>query len=79
MDKIICDTNVWYQLGKQGIHKIAPLLQEDTLCITQLSYLELISTENIYSHFDMVKNANIAIQKHGRFLVENGSIGHFAG
>ena len=71
MSKVICDTNVWYQLGKQGIHKIVPLLQEDTLYITQLSYFELISTENIYSHFDIVKAANIALQKHGHFLVEN--------
>lgn len=69
--RIICDTNVWYQLGRHGISGIKQFLPDSKLLITQLTYFELITTHNIDSNFNIVKDANIAIQKHGTFIIAN--------
>lgn len=69
--RIICDTNVWYQLGKHGISSIKEFMCDSKLLVSQLTFFELITTHNIVSNFDIVKYANIAIQKHGTFIVEN--------
>jgi len=72
MDKmtIICDTNIWYQLG-YGI-KREPNKSNHDLIGTWINIIELCKTPNIIYRFTDVKNAVIALYKfHSMIIPDN--------
>ena len=70
--EIICDTNIWYRIGAKGIHQIKQYTGNDVkLCISHLSFFELISSNTINSDFSSFKWANNAINKYAKVLVPN--------
>lgn len=70
--EIICDTNIWYRIGAKGIHQIKQYTGNDVkLCISHLSFFELISSNTINSDFGSFKWANNAINKYAKVLVPN--------
>ena len=70
--KVICDTNIWYRIGDKGIHPIKKHTGSDIkLCISSLSYLEIISSNSINTNFEAVKWANNAVNKYATILVAN--------
>ena len=72
MKTIICDTNIWYRIGDKGIHPIKKYMGNDIkLCISHLSYLEIISSNSINKNFEAFKWANNAVNKYATVLVAN--------
>jgi hypothetical protein len=45
--KVICDTNVWYNISREGYSKFGNMLSKYQLVLTNLSLVELISTAKI--------------------------------
>ncbi len=69
--KLICDINFWYRVGKKGLADINYLIENYELHITNLSIVELISSNNIESDFDIVKDTFIAISKYAKIMSQN--------
>lgn len=72
--RIICDTNVWYNLSGDGYFAYGDILNKYQLVLTNLSLVELISTAKITNKeedFSKVKDAFIAISKHAIFRSDN--------
>lgn len=72
--KVVCDTNVWYNLSKDGYVKFGDVLSNYQLVLTNLSLTELFSTEKIKldsSAFLRVKEAFEAIRKYAIFQSDN--------
>ena len=66
MKDIICDTNIWYDIGKGSIpiNKIYGL----PLVCTHLSLNELLNSPNLYIDQDAVRNAVRAIKEFGSMI-----------
>lgn len=69
--KLICDNNFWYRVSKKGLADINFLIKNYELHITHLSIVELISSNNIESNFDIVKDVFIAISKYAKIISQN--------
>lgn len=67
--KLICDNNFWYRVGEKGIGDVMHELRDCDLYITNLSLVELISSANLTSNFDIVKNAFNAISKYCKIIL----------
>jgi hypothetical protein len=61
--KVICDLNVWYRLGQKGLSLTSELIKYD-LYLSNLSLVELISSENLTANFSLVQKAFFAISKY---------------
>lgn len=74
MKRIICDTNIWYKLGK-GEFTFEVINELDLNC-TLLSLYELILTEKLRFDFITVSNACKAILCHSKGLILYSPISH---
>jgi hypothetical protein len=66
--KVICDINVWYRLGQVGIGSTPELLNYD-MYLSNLSLVELISSENLIKNFELVQRAFFAISKYSQGIL----------
>jgi hypothetical protein len=72
--RVVCDTNVWYNISRDGYSKFGDILSKYQLVLTNLSLVELISTAKIAKDdlaFQLVKDAFIAIHKYAFFRADN--------
>ena len=72
--KVVCDTNVWYSISKDGYSKFGDILSKYQLVLTNLSLVELVSTAKIEKNeatFQNVKDAFAAIHKYALFRADN--------
>jgi len=74
MKKVICDTNIWYELGKGKI-KFDKTDKYDLYC-TYLSLYELIHTERLKTYFDEVSNACKAVLSYSKGIIFETPITH---
>lgn len=66
--KVICDINVWYRLGQKGLESTPELLKYD-LYLSNLSLVELISSDNLTGNFNLVQSTFFAISKYSRGIL----------
>ena len=68
MKKVICDTNIWYNIAKGDIPVKSFLGYQ--LIATGINVLELSSTKNLLHDFDLVKGAIKAMYNHHYQVIE---------
>lgn len=67
---IICDTNVWYDLGSGKIPKSG--IEGTQLVCTHINLRELVNSYNLVTNFEAVKNAVKAIRSYAsHYYLEN--------
>ena len=74
MEKIICDTNIWYNIAKKEIDEIE--LNKIQLIGTSVSIREILLSPNRYKNIDLTRRTVEALYKYHHKLILSNPIEH---